>query len=342
MTHRSLITVYPQPTQKVKTFLKNFIQTATISNIIPLNKANRDNILASYGSSDAEIMYSDRNDKYSYNALVSKPDMEITTVDTSKVYNRADTVFEAKKNAAKIGTVHEDGSVSIHVKDIDADVLIGRKELEHGLDRRLEQLSPITVKAGKILSNSIRINELTPKEKEASNSYILIGVAKDQINNTFIVEFVVNRYTNELKSIDVLHSINSNKKSTAVLNAPPVSTPDYRTKISISDLLDYVNRYFPDVSSEDVCLFARFPKKAEAYPEGHTPASVNYRCKRRRSPRGSAFNKTTQRTPVSCRQTPPGRGTRCRADCPSCKRCGFFPAIRTGQHRCCWCPPPCG
>ena len=46
--------------------------------------------------------------------------------------------------------------------------------------------------------------------------------------------------------------INVKEKSTAVLNAPSVSTPNYRTTINISRLLDYVNRYFPDVLSEDV------------------------------------------------------------------------------------------
>ena len=37
------------------------------------------------------------------------------------------------------------------------------------------------------------------------------------------------------------------QKSTAVLDAPLVSTPDYRTTISIPDLLELVNNYFPDV-----------------------------------------------------------------------------------------------
>ena len=54
--------------------------------------------------------------------------------------------------------------------------------------------------------------------------------------------------------MDVLYSINSKEKSTAVLNAPSVSTPNYRTTISISDLLDYVNEYFPDILPESVVL----------------------------------------------------------------------------------------
>ena len=44
------------------------------------------------------------------------------------------------------------------------------------------------------------------------------------------------------------------KKGTAALNVPRVSTPNYRPNISVSELLDYVNKYFPDILSEDVLL----------------------------------------------------------------------------------------
>ena len=47
--------------------------------------------------------------------------------------------------------------------------------------------------------------------------------------------------TPKLTTMDVLYAINA-KKSTAALNAPPVSTPDYRTTISIAQLLEYVNK----------------------------------------------------------------------------------------------------
>lgn len=65
---------------------------------------------------------------------------------------------------------------------------------------------------------------------------------------------VVNRNTNELDSIDVLYSVNA-KKESAVLNEPAVTDKPLRitdSTISISNLLDYVNRYFPDVLPEDV------------------------------------------------------------------------------------------
>ena len=36
-------------------------QSATVQNVIPLNEANRENIIASYGNEDAQIRYSERN-----------------------------------------------------------------------------------------------------------------------------------------------------------------------------------------------------------------------------------------------------------------------------------------
>lgn len=189
--------------------------------------------------------------KYTYEYFVSKPDMQVTVVDDTVPLKRADVVALAKKNAAKVGTTKRDGSVAVHVSDIDTDVILSTKGLIHGFDRRFKDNAPVTLKAGEILKNSIRINEMTPSKKEADSSYVLIGVARNSNENFYLVRSVVNKFSNNLLSMDVLYAINA-KKSTAVLNAPLVSTPNYRTKISISNLLEYVNRFFPDILPESV------------------------------------------------------------------------------------------
>lgn len=191
-------------------------------------------------------------DKYSYDSLISKPDMSVTILNKNTPANRADVVYEAKRNAAAIGRTNKDGSVTVHVDDIDTDVVLSTKGLKHGLDRRFEENAPITLKAGEIINNSIRINELIPSKREADKSYVLIGAAISADGNLYVVRSVVNSFSNELTSMDVLYAINAKKESTAVLNAPQVSTPSYRTTISISELLDYVNRYFPDILPESV------------------------------------------------------------------------------------------
>ena len=200
---------------------------------------------------------SDR-DLYSYETITSKPDMKITVLSGVVPNNRADVVAQAKKNAASLGKTNKDGSVSVHVDDIGADVILSTKGLRHGLRRvkntETEANYIVTLKAGEILANSIRINELTPSDNNATGSYVLIGTARNESGDLYIVRSIVNHFNNELASMDVLYAINA-KKESAALNAPrltaePLSVTD--SFISISQLLDFVNRYFPDVLPESV------------------------------------------------------------------------------------------
>lgn len=198
---------------------------------------------------------------YSYDALVSKPDMNVTVIDGNAPKSRADVVYAAKWNARQIGKYHKDSkSVSVHVKDIDTDVLLTTAGLRHGLDRRFDVNSHVTVKIGEILQNSIRINEMNPSKESASESYALIGVAAAKDGQLYVVRSVVNRYSNEVSSVDVLYAVNSksdaNKKMNRAGDNPQGSRHDSRfltgSTISISELLDYVNEYFPDILPEDV------------------------------------------------------------------------------------------
>lgn len=211
---------------------------------------------------------------YAYDSLVSKPDMAVTRLSGDVPGNRADVIYQAKQNAAKIGRFNpKDGSVSVHVKDIDTDVIIGRDGLKHSIDRRLDVNAPVILKAGEILRNSIRINEMTPKLDNASNSYVLIGAAENGDGEIYVVRSVVNRFKNELVSMDVLYAINAKKEPAALL---PLSTEKSAlgtgSTISISELLDYVNDYFPDILPEEVLKHYGH----ESRPEGKLGESVLY------------------------------------------------------------------
>lgn len=200
----------------------------------------------------------DASRPYSYDSLVSKPDIAVTTVDNKFPNSRADVVYYAKKNASKIGKFNtKDGSVSVHVKDIDTDVLLTTAGLRHGLDRRFNVNAPVTLKIGEILQNSIRINEMNPSKETASESYALIGAAATADGQLYVVRSVVNRFRNEISSVDVLYAVNSksdaNKKRNRAGDNPQGSRRDSRfltdSTISISELLDYVNEYFPDITT---------------------------------------------------------------------------------------------
>ena len=211
---------------------------------------------------DSDIRYSNRD--YSYDALVNKPDMKLTDVDDTVKYNRADAVYHALKNAASVGYTNENGNAVVHVKDTDTDVIVPKKGLVHGLDRRFESQVPVLVKIGNVLENSIRVNELVPRSENASNTYVLIGAAKGN-NGLYIVSFVVNRFSNEVTEMDVLYSANTKKESAALL--PKITdksaTPTDST-ISIANLLDYVNKYFPDILPEEALKHYGY----DARPEG--------------------------------------------------------------------------
>lgn len=137
--------------------------------------------------------------------------MKLTTVGGVVPSNRADVVVQAKKNASVVGKANKDGSVSVRVDDIATDVILSKKGLIHSLDRRIQEIAPVTVKAGEILQNSIKINDLTPSKENADASYVLIGAAQNPNGDLYIVRSVVNKYSNELDTMDVLYAINAKK-----------------------------------------------------------------------------------------------------------------------------------
>ena len=211
---------------------------------------------------------------YSYESIISKPDMYITSIDDAIPMNRADIVVKAKQNAARIGKFDpKTQSVSVHVDDIGVDVVIGTAGLKHGLDRRNAINGLVTLKAGEILKNSIRINELVPKKAEADASYVLIGVARDSNGELLIVRSLVNRFSHELTTMDVLYAINAKKGNRLRSVRPGFQGPDTDSTISIADVLDYVNEYFPDILPEDVLKYYGYDSR----PDGDLGADALYK-----------------------------------------------------------------
>lgn len=87
-----------------------------------------------------------------------------------------------------------------------------------------------------ILKNSIKINDMMPREDNIEKSYIFLGVAKDSNDNYYYATFVVNSYSNTIASMDVVYSANA-KKESAEINSPRLSTASTDSIISIAELL---------------------------------------------------------------------------------------------------------
>ena len=211
---------------------------------------------------DSDDTYSDRD--YSYEALTRKPDMTLTPVDASIKRNRADIVYYALQNAVSVGHTNQNGNAVVYVDDIATEVIVPKRSLVHGLDRRANAQAPVLVKIGEVLKNSIRINELNPRADEVSNSYVLVGAAVSQDGTPYIASFVVNKYSNEVSEIDVLYSANAKKESAAFL--PKItenSATPTNSKVSIAQLLDFVNNNFPDILPESVLRHFGYKERPE-------------------------------------------------------------------------------
>ena len=231
---------------------------------------------------------------YSYDALVRKPDMTPAILGDADGLTRKEVIAKALAEAEKYGGVNQNGNVYVHVNDTDTDVVISAKALRHGLDRRFSVNAPATLKAGEILQNAARINELVPKLDTIDATYVLMGVAKNKNNEPYIVQFVVNRASNEVMSVDVLYAINAKTEPAGSLSPEITGVPATLTgsSISIANLLTYVNRYFPDVLPESVLRhFGHSERPAGKLGEGATAVTGAELCERlfqSTPPRGGA------------------------------------------------------
>ena len=217
---------------------------------------------------DAIVKYQAR-EKYSYDELISKDDMPLTKITISQTVNRSNVIATAKKEAAKVGKTNPDGSVSVYVKDAKADVIVSPEGLRHGLTYRgsLSEKAAVIEKIGEILKNSVKVNELVPKNENARATYVLIGCAVDGDGNQYVVRSIVNSFTYNLESVDVLYAANT-KKEPAVRNAPGVFNPPTGSYISIAQLLDFVNRFYPEILSADVLKHFGHDFRPEGNPKG--------------------------------------------------------------------------
>ena len=226
-------------------------------------------------NSDKSWQFSERD--YSYEILTAKPDMRVTNVEDRVSYRpareaRKEIVARAIANAKKIGRTNENGNAVVRVADTGDELILSAKGLRHGLDRRLNENAPVTLMAGEILQNSIRINELTPQHPDADGSYVLLGVGKTEQGALYLVRSVVNKYSKALSSMDVLYAVSAKKENRLRSMRPEFQRSVTDSTISIRSLLDYVNQYFPDVLPESVLRHYNHDRR----PEGKLGESALY------------------------------------------------------------------
>lgn len=196
--------------------------------------------------------YSDRASKYSYEYFTEKADMPVTAVDEMQSRDRESIIQAALRNAKEVGRTNENGNALVYVNDIGRDVLVGKKALAHGLDRRASTQAPVLAKIGDVLKNAVKVNELNPRSESINESYVLVGAARSEMG-LYVASFVVNQHSNEITSIDVLYAANAKKEPAALLpKITEKSATPTGSKLSIAKLLDIVNELYPDILPEEV------------------------------------------------------------------------------------------
>lgn len=174
---------------------------------------------------------------------------------------RKGVIAEGLKNAASVGRKISETQAAVYVDDINAEIIVTNRSLYHGLDRRISLNAGITEKIGEILKNSIRINESNPEKSSVKNSYVLAAVVKDK-EPAVVISFV-DMKSRELGDVYVLHSTNIKEKESAAhapeLSELPILNTD--SKISIENLLRFVNHFSPEVLPEDVLRRFGYPDR---------------------------------------------------------------------------------
>ena len=191
-------------------------------------------------------------DKYSYDALIGKPDMivkEVTLASSQEAAQyRDDTVrfgtdmrkIAAQKNHPK----NTETSTYLHCADLNCDVLITKDSFKHGGARLDATYLTICKNIDVVLANSVVVNELNAREN-TDGGYILLGLVETQ-NDFVVVRSVINKKTHRLIEFQQLDAIK--KQVITKIEDDGLRPPDYPQKrgsatsstISIAGLLNFV------------------------------------------------------------------------------------------------------
>ncbi len=213
-------------------------------NVIPLSQR--------FDESNSDIRYSDRAHRYSYDALVSKPDMSIAKLSTvpknelSAYISDKDLFAKDMRKIAMRAKNEKNTSTAtyLYCKDLGEDVLITRDSFKHGAARMDATYISVCKNISDILNNSIVVNELSNRE-HTNGAYVLLGLAETN-DNYVVVRSIINKKTWKLEEYNELNAIK--EKGTKKEDVGP-KPPHYDQKngygtsssISISDFLTFVN-----------------------------------------------------------------------------------------------------
>lgn len=237
---------------------------------------------------------------FSYQSLISKPDMKLAEFSVPGEYNGSDmpprkiVVNVAMENARnKNNPRNTEEEVYVYNADTGRDVMVSEKSIRHGLNRKYANNAIASANIGDLIENAILVNEHEAREGNPEGGiYISAGIMNDKI-------YVCRIITNDgdvAESFEVMYALNAKKEPDLRYRTDSATTPHdgtdplarsaahYRLDsaesvlpvnadltISIADLLDIVKKYFADVLSDDVLNEMGIER-----PESPVSGSVRY------------------------------------------------------------------
>lgn len=165
-----------------------------------------------------------KDNAITYESLIGKPDMKVTRLNSHTMdgKGKGDVFAIAKESVrSKNNPLNTENTQFIKNTDTQKDILVGRKGIQHSMQRKWESIGVVATNIGSMLENAIMINEVEPRG-EAKESYILLGYGEDEKGNGYSAYFLVNEFISgeaELEKLDVLYSTNAKKIEPAVNTA---------------------------------------------------------------------------------------------------------------------------
>ncbi|MCQ4636688.1 hypothetical protein NE619_08095 [Anaerovorax odorimutans] len=163
---------------------------------------------------------------------MKKPDMKVskvaTTLEDVRSMTRNQMVANAREILSKLTRKDKQGRVVVHNDDIEKDIVIGKRGIEHGLDRNYEYTAIVFMHLDSYLKHAIKINEAVADGKRNFDSDILLGYGENQAGEKISAYFVVSRLLtgqDELIEFGSLYSVRAKNSRRFCTRQPGGSIP---------------------------------------------------------------------------------------------------------------------
>ena len=204
--------------------------------------------------------------RYSYDALVRKPDMPVTPLRSVSPQKLQEYVADHRKFARemmqlarKAGHVRNTEKTTwLRNNDLNSDIMVSTESFKHSAARMDAAYVRVCMSMSDIVKNAVAVNELPPRQNTAG-AYVLLGMAHDG-NEYTAVRMVVNKKTWKMEDYHILYAVRETQIKEKVSGSLPpgsstraISGNLLSPNISIQDMLQLVkkNNLISSVLSED-------------------------------------------------------------------------------------------